>query len=168
MTWWGWVLAATVVVLAAVVAVLVRALVRMRASIGTLERDLAALRGDTVALLADTRSALRRAEGANHRTDALLDTAASVTETVDAATKLAHRVVANPVVKAMSFATGARRTAQRLRSLPEAAQPPSVRPGRRGQALTVGEARSELVAQADDDRQRLGPGSDHGRRRPRR
>ncbi len=57
----------------------------LSARLAAAEAALARLDQGLVPLLADTRAALRRAETANHRTDALLDSATSVTETVDAA-----------------------------------------------------------------------------------
>lgn len=135
--------AAAVVVLATVV-VLARRVMSLERAVLETGADLARLREEAGPLLAETRAALRRAESANRRTDALLDTATSVTETVDAATKLAHRVVGSPVVKLMSWGTGARRAVRRLRggSVSLGARRPAGRGAHR--PMGVAEARAQL------------------------
>lgn len=109
-----WVLVGVAGALAVLVAVLAAA-VRM---LGRTVRELAdrfdELREETLPLLADTRAALRRSEGAKVRTDALLDVATSLTSTADSASRLAYRVVSNPLVKVMAFFTGTGRAARRL------------------------------------------------------
>ena len=115
MTWWGWVLGAAVLALLGIVVVLARMTRHLAQSVHELSAGLDGLRQQTLPLLADTRSALRRAEGVNRRADALIDTATSITGTVDAATRLAYSVVSNPLVRVLSFFTGTRRTAKRLR-----------------------------------------------------
>ncbi len=116
MTWWGWLLAATAVVLLAVVVTLALIIRRLIRSVRELASGLDGLRQQTLPLLADTRSALRKSEGVNRRADQLIDTATSITGTVDAATRLAYLVVSNPLVRVLSFFTGTRRAAKRLRS----------------------------------------------------
>ncbi len=76
--------------------------------------ELAELRKQTVPLLADTRSALRKADRENRKADALLDVAASLTGTADAASRLAYRAVTNPIVKVAAFASGTKRAAKEL------------------------------------------------------
>ena len=120
MTWWGWVLGAAVLALLAMVVVLARMIRRLAQSVHELSARLDGLRQQTLPLLADTRSALRRAEGVNRRADALIDTATSITGTVDAATRLAYSVVSNPLVRVLSFFTGTRRAAKRLRGATQA------------------------------------------------
>lgn len=68
----------------------------------------------TMPLLADTRSALRKADGVNRKTDALLDVATSLTATADSASRLAYKLVSNPLVKVIAFFTGTGRAAKRL------------------------------------------------------
>ncbi len=116
MTWWGWLLAATAVVLLAVVVALALVIRRLIGSVRELASGLDGLRQQTLPLLADTRSALRKSEGVNRRADQLIDTATSITGTVDAATRLAYSVVSNPLVRILSFFTGTRRAAKRLRN----------------------------------------------------
>lgn len=106
------------IVVAAVLAVLVLLLAMAVRVLGRTVRELAdrfdELREETLPLLADTRAALRRSEGAKVRTDALLDVATSLTSTADSASRLAYRVVSNPLVKVMAFFTGTGRAARRL------------------------------------------------------
>lgn len=117
MTWWGWLLAVTAVVLLAVVVTLALVIRRLIRSVRELATGLDGLRQQTLPLLADTRSALRKSEGVNRRADQLIDTATSITGTVDAATRLAYSVVSNPLVRVLSFFTGTRHAAKRLRSV---------------------------------------------------
>lgn len=170
MSWSGWVAVGGGVVTALLVAasvVLARALHTLAARLERAEADLDRFRQELAPLLADTRAALRRAEHANHRTDALLDTATSVAGTVDAATRLAHRVVTNPVVKVLSLATGTRRAARRLAATAVPPPAPSALPSSRGrQAMGVAEARAAL--RAADTRPELPGAAESGRRRGRR
>ena len=123
MSWWGWLLLGFGVVL---MGGLVLLIVAVR-SVARLARDVAAslddLRRQTLPLLADTRAALRKEQGANRKVDALLNTAESLSGTVDSASRLAHRILTSPFVKLIAFFTGTRRVAQRLR---EATDPASV------------------------------------------
>jgi hypothetical protein len=116
MSWWGWLLlvigALSVMAIGFVGWIVVR-LTRTVREVGVALDD---LRTQTMPLLADTRAALRKAEGANRKTDVLIDTATSVTGTLDSATKLAHSVLSNPIVKLLSFFTGTKHAAKRLRS----------------------------------------------------
>lgn len=165
--WIALVAAAAAALLLVAAVVLGRALRALAARLERAEADLDRMRREMVPLLADTRAALRRAEHANHRTDALLDTATSVTETVDAATRLAHRVVTNPVVKVLSLATGTRRAARRLAAstIPPPPAPPL--PSSRGRdAMGVAEAQAAL--RAADTRPELPGAAGSDRRRGRR
>jgi uncharacterized protein YoxC len=122
-TWWQWLLvAASVIVLGVTVGCFfeVRSL---RKTVQDLTDDMTALKMQTLPLLVETRTALRDASGANRKADALLDTAASLTETADAASKLAYAAVTNPVVKVMAWFTGGRRAIARLTKPAEARTP---------------------------------------------
>ncbi len=102
------------VFLGGLVIVLFRRLNEVSASMDSLADEVDSLRKQTIPLLADTRSALRRADSANRKSDALLEVATSLTATADSATKLAFRLVTNPVVKVVAFFTGTTRAAKRL------------------------------------------------------
>ena len=114
MTWWQWLLVAAGAGLAVLVVGLALALRALLRTVRDLASGLADLRAQTLPLLADTRSALRKAEGANRKVDVLLETAASLTGTADAASKLAYNVVTNPLVKVLAWLTGGRRALARL------------------------------------------------------
>jgi uncharacterized protein YoxC len=116
MSWWGWLLLVAAVFVVAMIMVVGWIVVRLARTVREVGTALDELRTQTMPLLADTRAALRKAEGANRKTDVLIDTATSVTETLDSATKLAHSVLSNPLVKVLSFFTGTKHAARRLRS----------------------------------------------------
>ncbi|HEX3541366.1 MAG TPA: hypothetical protein VHT75_13110 [Acidimicrobiales bacterium] len=101
---------ATVVVmcLLAVVWYLSRTMRAMRAAADELRRE-------SVALMTEMRAAVGLASHELERADGLLDTAESVTERVDSASRLAFQTLAHPVVKVLAFGTGTRKAARRLR-----------------------------------------------------
>ena len=109
-----WVLLGLVVVLGGTICALIIMVRRLAADLSSVVNGLADLSRRTLPLLADTRSALRKADGANRRTDALLDVATSLTGTADSASRLAYKVVSNPLVKVLAFFTGTQRAAKRL------------------------------------------------------
>ena len=109
-----WLLLGLAVALAIVLGVTLVLLRRLARDLSSVAAGLADLSRKTLPLLADTRSALRKADGANRKTDALLDVATSLTGTADSASRLAYKVVSNPLVKVLAFFTGTRRAAKRL------------------------------------------------------
>ena len=129
MSWWQWALivaAMGTVIFVVVMAFAVRFLMK---TVRDLSSGLADLRSQTLPLLADTRSALRKAEGANRKADVLLETAASLTGTADAASKLAYNAITNPFVKILAWFTGSRRALARLAKATEP-RPGQKKPGR--------------------------------------
>ena len=115
MSWLGWVAFAIFVVLALVVLVLYKAVRVLGRTVDELVVGLDHMRSQTLPLLQETRSALKRSEGSVNKADALLDVATSLTTTADSATRLAYRVVTNPFVKILSWITGTKAAASRLR-----------------------------------------------------
>ena len=109
-----WLLLGLAIVLAVVLGVTLVLLRRLTRDLSSVAAGLADLSRKTLPLLADTRSALRKADGANRKTDALLDVATSLTSTADSASRLAYKVVSNPLVKVLAFFTGTHRAAKRL------------------------------------------------------
>lgn len=109
-----WILVGVVAVLAGTICALIIMVRRLATELSSVAGGLADLSRQTLPLLADTRSALRKADGANRKTDALLDVATSLTGTADSASRLAYKVVSNPLVKVLAFFTGTRRAAKRL------------------------------------------------------
>jgi uncharacterized protein YoxC len=119
MSWLGWVALAIFVVLALIVVVLYKAVRVLGRTVDELVIGLDHVRSQTLPLLQETRSALKRSEGAANKADALLDVATSLTSTADSATRLAYRVVTNPFVKVLSWFTGTKAAASRLRKAVE-------------------------------------------------
>lgn len=90
--------------------------------VGSLIRTLGAvrvavddLRRVAVPLLTDVHTAVRQANGDLARVDGLLETAESITGTVDSASRLAYAAFSNPLLKVVAFATGTTRAVRRLR-----------------------------------------------------
>jgi hypothetical protein len=73
------------------------------------------LRRESVGLLAEMRQAVGLASRELERADGLLETAESISNTVDTASRQAYLTLSRPVVKVLAFGTGARRAARRLR-----------------------------------------------------
>ncbi len=73
------------------------------------------VRRESLGLLDEMRGALGHANNELDRVDGLLETAESISATVDSASRLAYVTLANPVVKILAFGTGTARAARRLR-----------------------------------------------------
>ncbi len=99
-----------------VLLVLLRAVRVLGLAIDHVTVQVSELREQTLPALAEARRSLKNVEGQAAKADALLDVAASITSTADNASKLAYRVVTNPVVKVLAFFSGTRRAASRLRT----------------------------------------------------
>lgn len=107
------------VVAATVVAMLVGAclvlVVTLTRALRSLREAVDELREETIALLDDAAAAVHAAAVEVERVDRLVTSAERLSGAVDAASGLAYRTLASPVVKAMAFGTGVSRAAQRLR-----------------------------------------------------
>jgi hypothetical protein len=66
--------------------------------------------------LAELRTAVRAAGFEVDRIDAIVTTAAAMTDRVDAASRVARNTIGSPVVKVIAVGTGTRRAWSRLRS----------------------------------------------------
>jgi uncharacterized protein YoxC len=101
---------ATVIVMAllAVVVSLARTMREMRGGADELRRE-------TVALMAELRATVGLASSELERADRLLETAESISATVDTASRQAYLTLSKPLVKVLAFGTGTRRAARRLR-----------------------------------------------------
>lgn len=82
-------------------------------ALGAMMRTMADMRGavdefrtSAIPLLSDVRSAVRQATAELGKVDVILDRAESISGTVDSASRLAHRAVFTPAVKAMALAAG--------------------------------------------------------------
>lgn len=90
------------------VGALIRTLATVRVAVDDVRRA-------AVPLLTDAHKAIRQTNGDLVRMESLLETAESVTGTVDSASRLAYAVVSNPVVKVLAFASGSSRALRRIR-----------------------------------------------------
>ena len=61
---------------------------------------------ETLPLIADMHAGIKQANADLMKLDTVLDTAESISTTVDSASRMAYGAVANPLVKAMSTGTG--------------------------------------------------------------
>jgi hypothetical protein len=109
--------AAVVVAVASAIAVcaLVVAVVSMTRAVADLRRTTEELRRDALPAVAELRETVGTASVELERVESLIDTAETVTNTVDSASRLAYVALSNPVIKAMSIASGTGRAARRLR-----------------------------------------------------
>lgn len=73
------------------------------------------LRRETVPLVSDLRTTVSQANVELERVDTVLQTAESISGTLDAASRLAYLAFSNPVIKAVAAGAGAARAARRLR-----------------------------------------------------
>lgn len=110
-------LAAIVVAIASVVAVvlLVFAIVSITKTLATLRLSIEQLRRETLPVIDELEKTVTQANADLARLDGLLESASSVTQTVDSASQLAYLVFSNPVIKAVAFATGTARAAKAFR-----------------------------------------------------
>jgi hypothetical protein len=97
-----------VVVLLYAVASLTRSVREMR----TVVRE---FHDEAMPVVTELRAAMDQANNELERVDSLLDTAESVTATVDRGTRLAYMAFSNPVIKTMAIASGTGQAARRLR-----------------------------------------------------
>jgi hypothetical protein len=73
------------------------------------------LRRESIGLMTEMRVAMGTANRELERADGLLDTAESISNTVDSASRLAYLTLSRPAVKVLAFGTGTRKAARRLR-----------------------------------------------------
>lgn len=106
-----------VVVLVAGLLVALRALAR---TLGALREAVEDLRREALPAVDEMRRTVRQAQGELDRLDGLVSTAETVSQTVDAASRLAYLTFSNPAVKALSFGTGVGKAVRRLRGDDEA------------------------------------------------
>jgi uncharacterized protein YoxC len=110
-------LAAIVVAIASVVAVvlLVFALMSITRTLTTLRLSIEELRRETLPMVKDMQRTVSQANIELERVDGLLDSAQSVTLTVDSASRLAYLAFSNPVIKILAIGAGTGRAARALR-----------------------------------------------------
>jgi hypothetical protein len=110
-------LAAIIVAVASIigVAVLVFALVALTKTLATLRLSIEELRRETLPVIDELQRTVTQANTDLERLDTLLDSATSVTNTVDSASHLAYLAFSNPIIKAIALATGTAKAAKAFR-----------------------------------------------------
>ena len=110
-------LAAIIVAVAAVVGVIlmVFAIISLTRTLATLRLSIEELRRETLPVIDELQRTVTQANSDLERLDTLLDSATSVTNTVDSASQLAYLAFSNPVIKAIAFASGTGRALRAFR-----------------------------------------------------
>ena len=102
--------ASTVVVL-----VLFFAALSLRRSAKDLRALVEELTEHTASVMGEAEDTIARARGELDRVDDLIGSAEAITETVGSASRVAHAVLAAPLIKMVAFGTGTARAGRRLR-----------------------------------------------------
>jgi len=89
--------------------------VRLGRTVADLRRTVEHLEAVSLPAVAELSDAADGAARQVQRLDDLIRTTASVTDTVDTATQVTFRALANPVIKGVALASGTGRAAKRLR-----------------------------------------------------
>ncbi|MEA3019676.1 MAG: hypothetical protein QOI47_1200 [Actinomycetota bacterium] len=110
-------LAAVIVAVASIlgVIVLVFALISLTKTLAAVRLSIEQLRRETLPVIDELQRTVTQANTDLERLDTLLDSATSVTNTVDSASQLAYLAFSNPIIKAIAFATGTARAARAFR-----------------------------------------------------
>lgn len=110
-------LAAIIVAIASIlgVVVLVVALISLTRTLATIRLSVEQMRRETLPVIDELQRTVAQANADLERLDTLLDSATSVTNTVDSASQLAYLAFSNPVIKAIAFATGTARATRAFR-----------------------------------------------------
>ena len=110
-------LAAIIVAIASVVAVvlLVFVVVAVNRTLATLRLSIEQFRRETLPVVDDLHRTVSVANTELERLDVLLDSATSVSQTVDSASHLAYLAFSNPLIKVMALATGTAKAAKALK-----------------------------------------------------
>ena len=102
--------ASTVVVLVLLVAAL-----SLRRSARELRALVEELTDHTASVMGEAEDTIARARGELDRVDDLIGSAEAITETVGSASRVAHAVLAAPLLKVLAFGAGTARAGRRLR-----------------------------------------------------
>ena len=110
-------LAAVIVAIASVVAVvlLIFMVVAVNRTLQTMRMSIEQLRRETLPVVDELHRTVITANAELERLDGLIESASSVTATVDSASHLAYLAFSNPLIKAIAFAAGTSRAARALR-----------------------------------------------------
>jgi predicted PurR-regulated permease PerM len=110
-------LAAIIVAISAVVGVvlLVFAIVSLTRTLSAVRMSVEEMRRETLPVIEDLQRTVMQANSDLERLDTLLESATSVTNTVDSASQLAYLAFSNPVIKFIAFASGTGRAVRAFR-----------------------------------------------------
>ena len=110
-------LAAIIVAIASVVAVvlLVFVVVAVNRTLATMRLSIEQLRRETLPVVDELHRTVTTANAELQRLDVFLDSATSVSATVDSASHLAYLAFSNPLIKVMALATGTAKAAKALK-----------------------------------------------------
>jgi hypothetical protein len=109
--------AAVVVAVASSVAVvvLIYAVASLTKSVREMRTVIRQFHEEAMPVVIEMRAAMDHANSELERVDSLLDSAESVTHTVDSATRLAYLAFSNPAIKTVAIASGTGQAVRRLR-----------------------------------------------------
>jgi hypothetical protein len=99
----------------AVVVLLVIGLIALTRTLTALRLSIEQLRRETLPVVDEVHRTVATANAELQRLDGLLDSAQSVSTTVDSASHLFYLVVSNPIIKAIAVAAGTARASRALR-----------------------------------------------------
>jgi hypothetical protein len=110
-------LAAVIVAIASVAAVilLIFVVVAVNRTLLAMRMSIEELRRETLPVVDEMRRTMVTANAELERLDGLIESASSVTATVDSASHLAYLAFSNPMIKAIAFAAGTSKAARALR-----------------------------------------------------
>ena len=110
-------LAAIIVAIASVVAVvlLIFVVVAVNRTLSELRLSIEQVRRETLPVVDELHRTVTTANAELQRLDPLLESASSVSATVDSASHLAYLAFSNPLIKVMALATGTAKAAKALR-----------------------------------------------------
>ena len=110
-------LAAIIVAVAsvAVVVLLVFVVVSINRTLTTMRLSIEEVRRETMPVVDELRRTVTTANAELQRLDGLIDSASSVTATVDSASHLAYLAFSNPLIKLIALAAGTSKAAKALR-----------------------------------------------------
>ena len=84
-------------------------------AISQFNRSVKTITERTLPLIADMHTSIQQNNVDLAKVDTLLNTADSISSTMDSAARIAYNTVSNPVVKALAVGTGTKRAMQRLK-----------------------------------------------------
>ena len=98
-----------------VVLVMLTAALSLRRSARELQVLVAEMTDHAAIVIGDAEQTIARARGELERVDDLIGSAEAITETVGSASRVAHAVLAAPLIKVLAFGAGTARAGRRLR-----------------------------------------------------